>query len=419
MTDQFFDELPRSERRTKEDEQPAGNMSELVLPPAADMLNVDELLNVSVPAPAAPDSAVSSIDILADLPPMPTTADVHPQPVADVQIEPVQLSVAPLAPTPVSVNGHASSHQAPPVNMEDISLVQPDPEPLSFSESAIPASQPDEAAVEASKKPASFFEKHKPKVVIGAIVLAIIGWNQYKKAQTEATAAAEAPVAQVAPYEAAIQHLQSGADNVSHLGAADSAAAFDGDDLFNGSSDDDKLFSPGAQPLETKPAVNAPAANVAPLPIASSPAQKDSALPAESSPMPQEPGEVTAIKDQLVQMTKERDDWKARALSAEKLQPKARPSEPVKTAASPAAKPKTIVERPAQKVVSTKPASPPVESRKPDVQYLGSFLVKDNWHAHMIIAGTVYEVSSGQKIAGLAISNVSATGAFVNGREYR
>jgi hypothetical protein len=37
----------------------------------------------------------------------------------------------------------------------------------------------------------------------------------------------------------------------------------------------------------------------------------------------------------------------------------------------------------------------------------------------MIIGGNVYEVSSGQKIAGMSISNVSATGASVNGREYR
>jgi hypothetical protein len=56
---------------------------------------------------------------------------------------------------------------------------------------------------------------------------------------------------------------------------------------------------------------------------------------------------------------------------------------------------------------------------KPEVQWLGSFMVGNAWHAHAIIAGSVYELSPGQRIAGLRVDNVTATGVKINGHEFR
>ncbi|MDC6536507.1 hypothetical protein LN429_15490 [Pseudomonas syringae] len=425
MTEQFFEDLPRSERRTKDDEHVAGDMNELVLPPAADMLSVDDLLISSAPSPAVAPAPVSSADMLADLPPMPTIGDSNSPSTTDLHIEPAPLSVAPLDSTYSSINEPEVVRHNPTVSLEELTLVQPDPEHVVFTEAPPPVSPSNEAvAAEGRKQPLSFFEKNKPKLIIGVLVLAVIGWNQYKKYKAETTAAATAPVTQVAPYEAAIQNLQAGADNVSHLGATDPGAALDaaaaksaGDELFNGSSDDDKLFASNTQPSDVKAPINAPVTAPATLPPASVVAPKDAALSIE--PSPPTSLELNTVKEQLALVSKERDDWKHRALEAEKNQPKSKPAEPAKTTVAPIVKPKTPVEKPVQKVVSTKPTAPAAEAPKADVQYLGSFLVQDNWHAHMIIGGNVYEVSSGQKIAGMSISNVSATGASVNGREYR
>ncbi|WAT32108.1 hypothetical protein [Pseudomonas sp. GXZC] len=426
MTEQFFEDLPRSERRAKDDEPATGNMNELVLPPAADMLSVDDLLINNAPAPAEAPVSASSTDMLADLPPMPTTADTHPQSAGDLPVDAVHLSVA-LPHSYAPTNEPAMDRHASVVGLEELSLVQADPERAVFSEALQPASPSSEAApAEGRKTPVTFIEKHKPKLIIGVLVLAVVGWNQYKKHKAEETTAALTPVTQVAPYEAAIQHLQSGADNVSHLGASDPAAALDaaaaksaGDDLFNGSSDDDKLFSPGVQPSDAKAPVIIPAAPPVVLPQPTVVAPKEAELPAESKPKTSVPNELNTVREQLAVVSKERDEWKQRALDAEKNQPKSKPSAPIKPAAAPVTKPRTIVEKPVHKVVSTKQAAPAAEPVKSDVQYLGSFLVRDNWHAHMIIGGNVYEVSTGQKIAGQSIGNVSANGAFVNGREYR
>lgn len=425
MTEQFFEDLPRSERRTKDDEHAAGDMNELVLPPAADMLSVDDLLINTAPSPAEAPVPVSSTDMLADLPPMPTIGDNHATSTTDLHVAPAPLSVAPLDSTYSPIDEPDVARPPPAVSLEELSLVQADPEHAGFSEALPPVGPSSETvAAEGRKKPASFFERHKPKLIIGVLVLAVIGWNQYKKNKAEATTAATVPVTQVAPYEAAIQNLQSGADNVSHLGATDPGAALDAaaaksasDELFNGSIDDDKLFASSTQPSDVKAPINAPVTVPATLPPASDVAPKEAALPVEASTPTSV--ELNAVKEQLALVSKERDDWKHRALEAEKIQPKPRPTEPTKTAAAPIVKSKTPVEKPVQKVVSTKPAARAAEAPKADVQYLGSFLVQDNWHAHMIIGGNVYEVSSGQKIAGMSISNVSATGASVNGREYR
>lgn len=423
MTEQFFEDLPRSERRTKDDEHVAGNMDELVLPPAADMLSVDDLLISSAPPPAEASAPVSSADMLADLPPVPTTDDTHSPSTTDVHITPAPLTVAPLDSTYSTISEPAVARHNSAVSLEELALVQVDPEHVVFTETLPPVKPSNEAAAEGRNKPLSSFEKHKPKLIIGVLILALIGWNQYKKHKVETTAATTAPVTQVAPYEAAIQNLQAGADNVSHLGATDPQSALDvaaaksaGDDLFNGSSDDDKLFASSSQPSDMKAPINAPVAAPATLPAASVGAQKDAALPVE----PSQPTsiELNAVKEQLALVSKERDDWKHRALEAEKNQPKSMPV-PSKTTAAPIVKPRVPVEKPVQKVVSTKSAAPAAEAPKADVQYLGSILVQGNWHAHMIIGGNVYEVSSGQKIAGMSISNVSATGASVNGREYR
>lgn len=425
MTEQFFEDLPRSERRAKDDEHAAGDMNELVLPPAADMLSVDDLLISSAPSPAETPAPVSSADMLADLPPMPTIGDSHSPSTSDLHMAPAPLSVAPLDSTYSSINEPEVVRHNPAVSLEELTLVQADPEHVAFTEALPPVSQSNEAVAAAERnKPHSFFEKHKPKLIIGVLVLAVIGWNQYKKYKAETTAAAIAPVTQVAPYEAAIQNLQAGADNVSHLGATDPGAALDaaaaksaGEELFNGSSDDDKLFTSSTQPSDVKAPIKAPVAEPATLTPASVVAPSDAALTV--APSPATSIELSAVKEQLALVSKDRDDWKHRALEAEKNLPKSRATEPTKTTVAPIVKPKKPVEKPVQKVVSTKPAAPAAQAPKADVQYLGSFLVQDNWHAHMIIGGNVYEVSSGQKIAGMSISNVSATGASVNGREYR
>lgn len=424
MTEQFFEDLPRSERRAKDGEHVAGDMNELVLPPAADMLSVDDLLISSAPSPAEAPAQVSSADMLADLPPMPTIGDSRSPSTADLHVAPAPLSVAPLDSTYSSINEPEVVRHNPAVSLEELTLVQADPEHVVFTEAPPPVSPSNEAvAAEERKKPHSFIEKHKPKLIIVVLVLAVIGWNQYKKYKAETTAAAIAPVTQVAPYEAAIQNLQAGADNVSHLGATDPGAALDaaaaksaGEELFNGSSDDDKLFA-STQPSDVKAQIKAPVAEPATLTPASVVAPSDAALPVATSPATSI--ELSAVKEQLALVSKDRDDWKHRALEAEKKLPKSSPTEPTKTTVAPIVKPKKPVEKPVQKVVSTKPTAPAAQAPKADVQYLGSFLVQDNWHAHMIIGGNVYEVSSGQKIAGMSISNVSATGASVNGREYR
>jgi hypothetical protein len=71
-----------------------------------------------------------------------------------------------------------------------------------------------------------------------------------------------------------------------------------------------------------------------------------------------------------------------------------------------------------QKVVTQQK---PAAASKPrgDVQFIGAFLSGDFWRAHVVIQGTVYELSKGQRVAGMTVEDVTASSVRIGGHDYK
>jgi len=429
--DNFFDDLPVSTRRDKNDDAgpatPSG-MDDFVLPPSAEALNVDELLAGLTPPP------VEQVEQQAAVAP---TVASEPVPQSDVlDMDLVEFPAEPVAQSQPSVT--------PPLEpVRDIdgigeSLSIADADPLSHGSNADAAVGSATAAVAAGEEKAdSFFQKHKAKIVLVVLLAVVGGWNYHKKQKAAEMEAAQSAISQpVAPYEAAIQQMQQGDQNISHLdpnaalpfdmqapvgdGAAPASDPFGGAEDPFGSSSTPEVAQPAIDPFQQQPEAQQQTA-VAPVETVEPPVTPA----AEPAPVIAAPQDLQPVVDELTakvaSLEKERDDWKARALKAEESDKPTQAAQAQKPAASPRKEP---VRTQQARVVSSRPAAQPAQPKapvtsKPEVQWLGSFMVGNAWHAHAIIAGSVYELSPGQRIAGLRVDSVTATGVKINGHEFR
>lgn len=424
--DNFFDDLPVSSRRDKAEDD-AGpeqdGMDDFVLPPSPEALNVDELLAGLTPPADQTESAQVSVDPpkLSDPSPQPDVLDMD---LIDFQSEPAVASQATISPVLEPVRD---------IDSLDAGLAMPDADPL--SQGLASAAAVSSAAEERQAKPETFLQKHKAKIVLVVLLAVVAGWNYHKKQKEAELAASQAAVNQpIAPYEAAIQQMQEGDQNVSHL---DQGAALPFDvpastaqvpaptaDPFGGAEDP---FGEASMPEAAPVAVEAPQQaqveqQAAAVPDVEAPQQVSPvADPAPvNTTLPDLQPVVDDLKAKVTSLEKERDEWKARALKAEEG------GKPVQSTQAPkqAAPRREPVKTQQAKVVSSRSTAQAVQpkatvSSKPEVQWLGSFMVGNAWHAHAIIAGSVYELSPGQRIAGLRVDNVTATGVKVNGHEFR
>ncbi|MDH0686953.1 hypothetical protein N5D09_02490 [Stutzerimonas stutzeri] len=427
--DNFFDDLPVSTRRDKSDDAetaaPSG-MDDFVLPPSAEALNVDELLAGLTPPP------VEQVEPQASAA---ATTPSEPAPQADVlNMDLVELPAESFAQSQPSV---------PPLEpVRDIDgfgggLSIADADPLTHGSTADAAMGASAAVAPEQEKADSFFQKHKAKIVLVVLLAVVAGWNYHKKQKAAELEASRAAISQpVAPYEAAIQQMQQGDQNISHLDpnsalpfdmqepAADVAAPavdpFGGAEDPFGSTSTPEVAQPAIDPVQQQP--EAPQQTAAAPVEAVEPPVTPAAepVPVVSAPQDLQPV-VDELKAKVASLEKERDDWKARALKAEGSGKPTQTAQAQKPAAAPRKEP---VRTQQARVVSSRPAAQPAQPKapvtsKPEVQWLGSFMVGNAWHAHAIIAGSVYELSPGQRIAGLRVDSVTATGVKINGHEFR
>ncbi|NRF46980.1 hypothetical protein HRF68_04860 [Pseudomonas stutzeri] len=429
--DNFFDDLPVSTRRDKTDDAgtatPSG-MDDFVLPPSAEALNVDELLAGLTPPP------VEQVEQQATVAP---TVASEPVPQSDV----LDMDLVEFPAEPVAQSQPLVTPSLEPVRDIDgigESLSIADADPLSHGSNADAAVGSATAAVATGEEKAdSFFQKHKAKIVLVVLLAVVGGWNHHKKQKAAEMEAAQSAISQpVAPYEAAIQQMQQGDQNISHLdpnaalpfdmqapvgdGAAPAADPFGGAEDPFGSSSTPEVAQPAIDPVQQQPEAQQQTA-MAPVETVEPPVTPA----AEPAPVIAAPQDLQPVVDELTakvaSLEKERDDWKERALKAEGSGKPAQAAQAQKPAAAPRKEP---VRTQQARVVSSRPAAQPAQPKapvtsKPEVQWLGSFMVGNAWHAHAIIAGSVYELSPGQRIAGLRVDSVTATGVKINGHEFR
>ncbi|EPQ6932533.1 hypothetical protein ACUVZD_000176 [Pseudomonas aeruginosa] len=431
--DNFFDDLPVSTRREKSDDAGTatpGGMDDFVLPPSPEALNVDELLAGLTPPPV--EQVEPQVNAAATVPSEPAPqSDVLDMDLVEFPAEPGaqgQPSVTPVLEPVRDIDSFS----------EGLGIADADPlSHGSTAEAAMSATATATAAAE-QQKADSFFQKHKAKIVLVVLLAVVAGWNYHKKQKAAELAASQASISQpVAPYESAIQQMQQGDQNISHLDP-NAALPFDtqapaGDvaapavDPFGGAEDPFGASSTPevAQPAATDPIQQQPEAQPQTA-VAPAKAIEPPVTPvAEPAPVVAAQQDLQPVVDELkakvASLEKERDDWKARALKAEEGGKPTQAAQAQKPAAAPRKEP---VRTQQARVVSSRPAAQPAQSKapvtsKPEVQWLGSFMVGNAWHAHAIIAGSVYELSPGQRIAGLRVDNVTATGVKINGHEFR
>lgn len=431
FNEQFPQDLPRPAKRQASDEAE--------LPPDESMLSADDLL-VGIPEPmgsVAPTEQAqdSADDLLMSLPPeagasshldmAPAAEPAYDRSVvadhAHLQDEPLELSI--------KYDGHAQQQ-------------------LESSEAGIV----DLAAGSSTQKTSQgFIEKHKPKLVIAAVVLALLGMKFYqdaKKAELAAAAVPQIDPATTQVQSAAIADMQQGDDYVSPLssvpvipGGDDAAVAIFGEDLANMPTDP----LPQPQPVEsaaqvespTAPPVFDPSAPMAVVPpVAGLKPAVEPVAPINPEPAPAQPAatsetpaEATAEQPAADEVQKLKADLaKAEArikeAEAEIARLKDGGAKPRAAAAKPVSKPATAKPRNEQRVVTSakkgSQAEPPAATAKrSDIQYIGSFLSGSAWGAHVVIAGNLYELSPGQRIANLKVDAVTGSGVTINGINYR
>jgi hypothetical protein len=446
MTD-LYEEMPRSVRRDKSQEfDSSSSLDELVMPPSPDSLNVDDLL-----ATLSAETFESSSDADAALAPVGSTSESGDQHASgelslddDLLNEQMAQHVEPeLSPPAASVASAAVAQGQQRVEIGHLDLS--------------PAGDPDAVYADGAssesvvQKPESFISKHKPKLVLGFIVVSLLGWGQYKKIQTSHVAQ---PAPHIEPYEAAIASMQSGDQNISPLEDAPFAdeADLDAEALFAEGSAEGNLFQETAAASPVIPAQEeaVPESGESDL-IGGNIAAGDQQQatngaadgPGATAPTEapvgsgQQTAEITTLKTTIEALEAERDSWKMQAEKAladlAALKSSAKPmvasKAPVAPAASqqkpaatakPAAKPQLVTSRAAAKPAQAPQPAKSVAATKPraDVQYIGSFMSGDAWRAHVIVAGNVYELSKGQRIAGLTVDNVSGASVVINGHTY-
>lgn len=309
---------------------------------------------------------------------------------------------------------------------------------------------PKKAKVEGEQ---SFIEKHKPKLLIGAVVAVILGWNQYKQHNA---AIVEAPVDQRLPYDQAIEKLQNGTDNVSHLSSQEEPnfdigtmappvgepnspqTSTSAPDVSNTATETPATL-PVVAPIVTasgSPEVIASAAPVIPSAAqANTPSLTPDVLPVQSAESIQaQPSTVqpNVVDPQIAQLKAEVEELKQQLKAASESKAE-KPAHSVKAPVEPKPAPVASQQKdepaPVRQapVVSTRHASKQgapsrdVVAAKPkvEIQYLGSFATENGaMHAHVIVAGTVFELSQGQSVAGLKVDAINANGVRIGGNEY-
>lgn len=451
--DQFPQDLPRPPKRQASDEAE--------LPPDESMLSADDLL-LGIPEPmgsVAPAEQVqdSADDLLMSLPPeagasshldmAPAAEPAYDRSVvadhAHLQDEPLELSI--------QYDGHAQ-HDVLGVAENEVPRVGVlDQQQLESSEAGIV----DLAEGSSTQKTSQgFIEKHKPKLVIAAVVLALLGMKFYqdaKKAELAAAAVPQIDPATTQVQSAAIADMQQGDDYVSPLssvpvipGGDDAAVAIFGEDLASMPTDPlpqpqpvesaAQAESPTAPPVfdpsapmaavppvaDLKPAVE-PVAPVAPINPEPTPAQASATSETPAAPAAENPAtdEVQKLKADLAKA-----EARIKEAEAEIARLKDGGAKPRVAAAKPVSKPATAKPRNEQRVVTSakkqsQAEQPAATAKRSDIQYIGSFLSGSAWGAHVVIAGNLYELSPGQRIANLKVDAVTGSGVTINGINYR
>lgn len=463
--DQFPQTLPRPPKRQTSDD--------VVLPPDESMLSADDLL-MGIPEPvtqqAAPveESSDQSDDLLMSLPPEAmgdTEASMLPvEP--EVTFGSASSESAILVDEPLELSIHYDNDAAQEQGLgryaeaDELNAVEANPvrfgvldqQQFEASESAV-VDLPESSA--APEKPQGFFEKHKPKLVIAVVILILFGLKVHQDGKKAELAAAAVPLIDPATTQvqsAAIADMQQGPADVSPLNpvsgmaeAGDAEAIF-GEDLAN--EPVVPLPPPAGQPTEpvapvgTDAAVPAtavePIAAIQPIGVVEPVASETppvAPVATEQAPVPSAEQIVAPADSQVAEGTETLKSDLARAearlkeaeaeiakLKGEAEKPNEAASKPVTKAS--AAKAPAVKPQREHRVVSTAKAKPQASrpaasAKRSDIQYIGSFLNGSNWGAHVVIAGNLYELSAGQRIASLKVDSVTGSGVTINGVNYR
>lgn len=451
----FPQEMPRPTKRQTED---------VVLPPDESMLSADDLL-LGIPEPmisAAPAEQAheNSDDLLMELPPEAMVDDQVEQPpiepaVLDAQTEeaaqPASKSDDSLE-LSIQFDTDEPHEMSMPTGDGAVRLGVVDQQQLEASESDSDiADLPPSTAGE--EKPQGFVEKHKSKLVIVAVVLGLIGMKMYqdgKKAELAATAVPPIDPATTQVQSAALEDMQKGELYVSPLPAGSDELVGDDpavDAILGGdlaSQPVDPLLPPVEQaPVQTvepmaaaAPVASTEAANpVAPIapaeptvteaPVA--PATEQAPLqPAGQPVVPVAAAAKTVSGDEVAKLKADlaRAEARLKEAEAEIARLKAGAAKPQSSASQLVAKASAAKPHRETRVISTakkqsQPSRPAASAKRSDIQYIGSFLSGSNWGAHVVIAGNLYELSAGQRIANLKVDSVTGSGVTINGVNYR
>ena len=432
----FPQEMPRPTKRQTED---------VALPPDESMLSADDLL-LGIPEPmtsAAPTEQTheNSDDLLMELPPeaMVDAQKEAGQP-ASKNDESLELSI--------QFDNDEPREMSMPTGDDTVRLGVVDEQQLEASESdSDVVDLPPSTAGEG--KPQGFVEKHKSKLVIVAVVLGLIGMKMYqdgKKAELAANAVPPIDPATTQVQSAALEDMQKGELYVSPLPAGSDELA--GDDpaveaIFGGdlASQPVDPLTPrmeqapvqtvepvaAAAPAASTEAVN-PLATIAPVePIVTeapvAPATEQAPLQPAGQPVaPVAAAAETVSGDEVAKLKSDLARAEARLKEAEAEIARlkagaAKPQSPAskQVAKASAAKPHRVSTAKKQ----SQPSRPAASAKRSDIQYIGSFLSGSNWMAHVVIAGNLYELSAGQRIASLKVDSVTGSGVTINGINYR
>lgn len=427
LSETFPDDLPRPKKRTHQESDPA------VQPPDESALLVDDLLGMAPPSPAA------NLDVSLS-PPAELDLDVSVDSNGPVTGYSSDLDLILSEPGSTPEAGAEGAHGYSPVG--DLSpplelVASDDDETVVDLPSAAKSAQSDEA-------PQSLLQKHKGKLIIAGVVAALIGLKQYQAGKEVAPQQNYVDPASIQVQEAAIYDMVTGREDISPLpdpGAVpqssdEEIASLFGDAVISGApvgGESPDPLTPVSEPPVAAPVTPvAPVAPVTPLvagEISSAASSSFAAEPpaattgaAESDQLAQLRAELAAVRGQLEAAQKEAATLKS--VAAQKTAPtqavqpaRAEPKrETPRTSARPAAQPAPA--RQAQAVRAPASTSP-VASKRSDIQYIGSFLRGNQWGAHVVIAGNLYELSAGQRIAGLKVDEVTGSGVSINGINYQ
>jgi hypothetical protein len=470
MTYDFMDDLPKPAAKpvkpAEEAEKASLVLDDIVLAPDDDILDIDDML-LSIDA-----DPVTQAKPEVELVPAPAES-VDP----DVMDLGIQVELPPE--TDYSVEYRANDGDADVVRDEPVSFATLDAD----DEPVTPAPAGRRSVLEGTEpqveKQQTALDKHKPKIVFAAIIAVLIGWSQYKKSEEQKAAqvaAANQSQGQIDPYKEAIKEIQTGTESVSHLpnpdwpemgGASETGSATEPWVPVGGVPEVEapapQADSPLASEAGTQPVVDAapvipdaevapvaPVTEVVPVPEVAPVAPVTDVVEVVETPSGSQESEASttnaevearwnglsdaapeqaAANEVIESLTKEVADLKKSLTEITQRAEKAERAlaEAVKAATA----------KPASRAVTTSSAAKPVSKQQPvtskqqpvkpkqesaarsDIKYIGSFLQGGDWRAHVIIGGNLYELSRGQKIAGLTVSAVNQDGVVLDAITYR